>query len=302
MGLGFSLMVHLVIMAIAALVTIDFGAADVGGNQGEEVDFAILTDAELAQMQSPQVTYESFEVAPITTDAMRIDLLSDQNSEDSIDELADSIAPSLNPGGGSLTSIDSSTGSAGAGTGDGASFFGLEATGRRFAYIVDISGSMNTLNAAGTFTRWDQTRSELIRSISALDEHVQFSIMLYSSNAIAIFGQGNWMEATQTNKILAAKSLLEFGPNGGTKPIEGFQMVFDLEPEADAIYFMTDGLFDTDIPAQVKALNRRELIPIHTILFGVLANPDDAQAAMNMMRNIARNSGGKFTHIREVRP
>lgn len=302
MGLGFSLMVHLVIMAIAALVTIDFGAADVGGNQGEEVDFAILTDAELAQMQSPQVSYESFEVAPIATDAMRIDLLSDQNSEDSIDELADSIAPSLNPGGGSLTSIDSSTGSAGAGTGDGASFFGLEASGRRFAYIVDISGSMNTLNSAGTFTRWDQTRSELIRSISALDENVQFSIMLYSSNAIAIFGQGNWMEATQTNKILAAKSLLEFGPNGGTKPIEGFQMVFDLDPEADAIYFMTDGLFDTDIPAQVKALNRRELIPIHTILFGVLTNPDDAQAALNMMRNIARNSGGKFTHIREVRP
>jgi hypothetical protein len=119
MGLGFSILIHLVILAIAAIVTIDFGAADVGGNQGDDVDFAILTDAELAQMQSPKVAYESFEVAPIATDAARVDLLSDQNNEDSIDELADSIAPTLNPGGGSLMSIDTSTGSAGAGTGDG---------------------------------------------------------------------------------------------------------------------------------------------------------------------------------------
>lgn len=302
MGLGFSLIVHLIILAIAAIVTIDFGAADVGGNQGDDVDFAILTDAELAQMQSPEVSYESFEVAPIATDAARVDLLSDQNNEDSIDELADSIAPTLNPGGGSLTSIDTSTGSAGAGTGDGASFFGLEASGRRFAYIVDISGSMNTLDANGMFTRWDQTRSELIRSVSNLDENAQFSIMLYSSNAVAIFGQGNWTQATQSNKVLASRTLLGFDPNGGTKPLAGFQMVFDLDPEADAVYFMTDGLFETEIPQQVRALNRRELIPIHTILFGVLANPDDAQAALNMMRLIARQSGGKFTHVREVRP
>lgn len=302
MGLGFSILIHLVILAIAAIVTIDFGAADVGGNQGDDVDFAILTDAELAQMQSPKVAYESFEVAPIATDAARVDLLSDQNNEDSIDELADSIAPTLNPGGGSLMSIDTSTGSAGAGTGDGASFFGLEATGRRFAYIVDISGSMNTLDASGAFTRWDQTRSELIRSISNLDEHAQFCVMLYSSNAIAIFGQGNWTQANQSNKVLAARTLLGFNPNGGTKPLAGFEMVFDLDPTTDAIYFMTDGLFDTEIPGQVRSLNRRELVPIHTILFGELANQDDAQAALNMMRNIARQSGGKFTHVREIRP
>jgi hypothetical protein len=302
MGLGISIVIHLVILAIAAIVTIDFGSADVGGNKGDEVDFAILTDAELAQMQSPEVSYESFEVAPVATDAARVDLLSDQNYEDSIDELADSIAPTLNPGGGSLTSIDTSTGSAGAGTGDGASFFGLEASGRRFAYIVDISGSMNTLGANGAFTRWDQTRSELIRSVSNLDENAQFCIMLYSSNAIAIFGQGNWTQATQSNKVLASRTLFGFDPNGGTKPLAGFEMVFDLDPQSDAIYFMTDGLFETEIPLQVRALNRRELVPIHTILFGELANPDDAQAALNMMRLIARHSGGKFTHVREVRP
>lgn len=302
MGLGFSLLIHLVITIIAALVTIDFGYADAGGNKGDDVDFAVLTDAELNQMQSPKVSYESFEVAPVPTEALRVDLLSDEQSEDSVDELADSIAPNLNPGGGSLTSIDATTGSAGAGTGDGASFFGLEAQGRRFAYIVDISGSMNTLNASGTLTRWDQTRSELIRSIDALDEHAYYAVVLYSSNAIAVFGQGVWTQANAGNKLLTARTLLEFSPNGSTKPVAGFELIYKLDPESDAIYFMTDGVFDTDVPARIKSMNRRDLIPIHTILFGEPANQTDATAALNMMRLIARNSGGKFTHVREVGP
>ena len=302
MGLLFSLSIHLVIMLIAALVTVDFGFADSGGNSGDEVDFAILTDAELAEMQSPKVTQESFEVATIPTEAMRIDLLSDHNTEDSVDELADSIAPDLNPGGGSLTSIDSSTGAAGAGTGDGASFFGLEATGRRFAYIVDISGSMDDPTGSGAFSRWELTRSELIRSIEALDEHAQFAVMLYSSNAIAVFGQGNWTEASEGNKMLASSTLFGFEPGGSTRPLGGFQLVFKLEPECDAIYFMTDGLFGTDIPDQVRQLNRRHLIPVHTILFGELPSQISSQTALDMMREIARDSGGKFTHVREGRP
>lgn len=302
MGLAFSVAVHLIIMLIAAIVTIDFGYADAGGAQGDEVDFAVLTDADLAEMQSPRVTEESFEVAAIPTEAMQIDLLAENSTEDSIDELADSIAPSLDPGGGALTSIDSSTGSAGAGTGDGASFFGLEAQGRRFAYIVDISGSMNTLTAEGVFTRWELTRSELIRSIDALDPRAQFAIVLYSSNAIAVFGQGNWTEATNGNKRLAASSLLGFDPGGGTDPLDGFDLIFELDPECDAIYLMTDGVFSTDVPAQIRQLNRRDLIPIHTVLFGEPANKREATAAINMMNDIARSSGGKFTHVREGRP
>ncbi len=302
MGLGFSIGVHLIIMLIAALVTVDFGNADAGGNSGDEVDFAVLTSSDLAQMQSPKLNQESFEVAVNPTEAIRADLLSDASNEDSVDELADSIAPSLSPGGGSLTSIDSSTGSAGAGTGDGASFFGLEAEGRNFAYIVDISGSMNTLTERGINTRWELTRSELIRSIDALDNRAEFSVVLYSSNAIAVFGQGIWTQASPPNKRLASGTLLGFEPNGGTRPHAGFLLTFNLDPEPDAIYFMTDGLFDVDVPNQIKQLNRRTLVPIHTILFGELADQREAQAALNMMQSIARNSGGKFTHIRDGRP
>lgn len=303
MGLGISLLIHLLILLLAALITIDFGFADAGGNRGDDVDFAVLTQADLAQTSSPKIEFESFEVATIQDDSvLEIDLLSDSNTDQSVNDLADSIAPSLNPGGGSLTSIDATTGSAGAGTGEGASFFGLEAQGRRFAYIVDISGSMNALTGDGESTRWELTRAELLRSISGLDQNADFYIVLYSSNPISLFGNTQWVRAEPASKRLAGSGLFGISPTGGTKPIPAFHQVFALEPEPDAIYFMTDGLVETDVPALVRQMNRREDIPIHCILFGALASATDARAAENMLTNIAKHSGGKFTHIREGTP
>ncbi len=303
MGIGISVLIHLVILLIASLITIDFGFGDAGGGDVGEVDFAVITSADLAQMSSPRIEFESFEVA-VTPNEMvvEIDLLADAGSEQSVNELADSIAPSLNPGGGSLTSIDATTGSAGAGAGDGASFFGLEAQGRRFAYIVDVSGSMNALSGQGDMTRWELTRAELLRSISGLDGNADFFVVLYSNDPILLFGNTEWIRAEPKSKRLAGTGLFGISPTGGTKPIAAFSEVFALDPEPDAIYFMTDGLVETDVPALIRQMNRRERIPIHSILFGQLANTHDAKAAENMLRNIAKRSGGKFTHIKEGRP
>jgi VWA domain-containing protein len=303
MGLMISVAVHLVILLLAALITIDFGFGDAGGGDAGEVDFAVIVSSDLAQTSSPKLEFESFEVAITPNESVvEIDLLSDSSTDQSVNELADSIAPSLDPGGGSLTSIDANTGSAGAGTGDGASFFGLEAQGRRFAYIVDVSGSMNSLTGDGEMTRWELTRAELLRSISGLDKNIEFFIVLYSSTPISLFGNTKWVQADMKSKRLVGTGLFGITPAGGTKPIAAFSRVFSLDPEPDAIYFMTDGLVETDVPAQIRQMNRRKLIPIHCILFGELGNTNDSQAAKNMLTNIAKNSGGKFTHIKEGRP
>ena len=303
MGLMISVGVHLVILLLAALITIDFGFGDAGGGDAGEVDFAVIVSSDLAQTSSPKLEFESFEVAITPNESVvEIDLLSDSSTDQSVNELADSIAPSLEPGGGSLTSIDANTGSAGAGTGDGASFFGLEAQGRRFAYIVDVSGSMNSLTGDGEMTRWELTRAELLRSISGLDKNIEFFIVLYSSTPISLFGNTKWVQADMKSKRLVGTGLFGITPAGGTKPMAAFSRVFSLDPEPDAIYFMTDGLVETDVPAQIRQMNRRKLIPIHCILFGELGNANDSQAAKNMLTNIAKNSGGKFTHIKEGRP
>ncbi|MBL4699262.1 MAG: hypothetical protein JKX70_10555 [Phycisphaerales bacterium] len=303
MGVGISVLIHLVILLIAAIITIDFGFADAGGRGEDDVDFAVLTQADLAQTSSPKIEFESFEVAITPLDSVvEIDLLADTSDDQSVNDLADSIAPSLSPGGGSLTSIDATTGSAGAGTGDGASFFGLEAQGRRFAYIVDVSGSMNALTGDGESTRWELTRAELLRSITGLDEVADFFVVLYSSNPISLFGNTKWVRAEPSSKRLAGTGLFVISPAGGTKPIPAFSQVFSLDPEPDAIYFMTDGLVENDVPALIRQMNRRELIPIHCILFGELGDPNNARGAKNKLTNIAKHSGGKFTHIKEGTP
>jgi len=303
MGLAISVGIHLIILLMAALITVDFGFADAGGGNLDEVDFAVLTSADLAMTSSPKVEFESFEVAITPNDSViEIDLMSDTSTDQSVDDLADSIAPSLNPGGGSLTSIDATTGSAGAGTGDGASFFGLEAQGRRFAYIVDVSGSMNSMTGDGELTRWELTRAELLRSISGLDENADFYVVLYSSNPISLFGNTKWVKASRKNNRLAGSGLFGISPTGGTLPIPAFDMVFALEPEPDAIYFMTDGLVESDVPAMIRQMNRRTQIPVHCILFGELPNAYNAQLAQSIMSNIAKYSGGKFTQIKEGTP
>lgn len=303
MGVGISLLIHLAILLIAAIITIDFGFADSGGGDGEDVDFAVITQADLAQTSSPKIEFESFEVA-ITPNEMvvEIDLLSDVGQDQSVSDLAESIAPSLNPGGGSLTSIDVSNGSAGAGSGEGASFFGLEAQGRRFAYIVDVSGSMNAPTGDGESTRWDLTRAEILRSINGLEENIDFYVVLYSSVPYPLFGNTQWIRADTSNKRSAGSALFGIAPAGGTKPVPAFSQVFSLDPEPDAIYFMTDGLIGTQAPAEIRGMNRKNRIPIHCILFGNLGNNNDAKAAKNMLSNIAKYSGGKFTHISEGTP
>ncbi len=302
-GIMVSVLVHLVITIIAALITINFGVANAGSDGDAGVEFAVLTQSELASTSSPNIEFESFEVAITPNESVvEIDMLTDSGTDQSVDDLADSIAPSLNPGGGSLTSIDASTGSSGAGTGDGASFFGLEAQGRRFAYIVDISGSMDTLLGDGELSRWDMTRYELMRSVDGLDQVADFYIVLFSGGPISLFGTPEWIQANPTNKSTAGTGLEGITPGGGTKPASSFEDVFALDPRPDAIYFMTDGLVPSDVPDLVLQMNRGHDIPIHCILFGNLQNLNDARNAKLMLRSIAKYSGGKFTHIQGNNP
>ncbi len=298
-GLGGSILIHLLIVLIAALVTVRFSFGDAGGGAGEGVEFAVLQDSSLAQDTSPVLTTERTAVeTSLSESVIRLDLLADQAQERSVDDLSESIAPALDPGGGGLTALDSETGSSGAGSGEGSSFFGLEAKGRRFAYIVDISGSMSAMVSDGQ-SRWDQTRIELSRSIRALEANSEFHVQLFSSGSASLFGVNAWSKATPSNKRLATDALLLVSPTGGTEPLPGFETVFRLEPKPDAIYFMSDG----EVPdaggfvAALRQMNGRRPVPINCILFGDAGGGDALQRVENMMKNIARQSGGRYIRV-----
>lgn len=304
-GLIGSALIHLIVVLIASLISVQFNFADAGGTgQTEGVEFALLDNATTAQDASSLIT-EPREVVDTTNTLSNMDLnlLSESGQERSVDDLSESIAPSLDPGGGSLTSIDDSTGSAGAGSGGGASFFGLEAKGTRFAYIVDVSSSMHSTGNS-TLSRWDLTRNELVRSLRTLEPNASFHVQLYSSGSRSLFGTNEWMPASPANKRLASDGLAATDPNGATNPVPAFDAVFRLEPKPDAIYYMTDGEVSdaAGFSAFVRDLNRADRIPVHCILFGDAGSDDARQRVEALMRNIARQSGGRFTHIKDGRP
>lgn len=298
-GLGISVLVHLLLLLIAVLVRIDYGFADAGGGGADPVEFAILSQADLNEQTAVDV--DEIEFSEIVSESMvDLNLLTEVGVEQSVSDLADAMAPELDSGGGSISDVDVRTGASGAGSGEGASFFGIEASGQRFAYIVDRSGSMNTITRGGELSRWELTQIELIRSVHGLAAHSDFFVVLYSSGATPLFGGSEWIKASKNNKTSTGYAMMSSRANGGTEPVDAFAMVLALDPKPDAVYFMTDGEFSQDVPGRVSQLNTRRRVPIHCILFGQPGSPEITRRVEGMLQNMARKSRGRYQHVRDA--
>lgn len=179
----------------------------------------------------------------------------------------------------------------GGGGSGGAKFFGIEARGKRFAYLCDVSGSMDD-------ERLGALKRELQNSIDELSPGSSFSVILFNSETRIITGDG-WLEATPANKAKTRTLLRAVSSYGGTMPLPGFALLFStLRPRPDAVYFMTDGQIlerpqDEDkMVAQITALSRSgpKAVPVHCV---TLVETSSRQ----VMEKIARSTGGKYRHV-----
>ena len=175
-----------------------------------------------------------------------------------------------------------------------ASFFGVEARGSRFVYIVDTSGSMDS-------GRLVALKIALSDSISALPEQARFAVVRYSSTADSLGGSG-WWKADQASKNEALRLVTALTAGGATEPVPAFRLAFGFTPAPDAIYFMTDGKdfsneLENDIVGSVKRFMRQTSTrpTIHTISF---VDKDSE----SLMRRIARMTGGSYTHVPGLGP
>lgn len=177
------------------------------------------------------------------------------------------------------------------GAGGEARFFGVEARGSRFAFIVDVSGSMQDASRIGAL------RAALLYSIDRLLESASFCIILYSSDAVPLMG-ARWIRADEESKAAARAGINQISVGGSTNPLPGFDIAFKLKPSPDAVYFMTDGVFTKDVEDQLPGVIDRAIrsadrrVPIHCITFA-------DRGAEKLMRRIARQSGGSYTHVEE---
>lgn len=283
-GLVASLVLHAIGAIIGALVTVGHAQAGGAGGSGP-VEVATITLSEFDSLSDEALPIDLPSVGEPTAAALDEVELTDAAIAD----------PALEGAGIGELGLDSGAGDAGSGSGLGtggggggaASFFGVEARGTRFAYIVDVSGSMDTQGRIAALRR------ELSRSLQALPENALYFVAIFSDAAFPLGGRAEWTEASEAGKAWGIRNVGKLMPQGGTMPLPAFRLVFGLRPRPDAVYFMTDGEFDARVVFEVAAMNVDPKVPIHCISLG-----NDEGAAL--LRRIAEESGGTYSHVGTV--
>jgi len=287
-GFAVSLAVHFVLMALLALVLLDAPGGE-GKRYGPAVE--ISAGEKVADDSAADAWLD--ESLPDLASAVPMPEVAFQS-----DTAALSIVAAGSPSPAALSG--GSGGGAGAGEGlpmesaaaAGASFFGVEASGTRIVYIVDISGSMHHRG------KIDALKRELLESLGGLPPGSEFAVIVFSDPASTriLGGVARWRSPTGAGLASVQAAVRALSPSGGTQPLNAFRMAFTLAPKAEAIYFMTDGeLPERDaskIIGTVHQMNRTEgsVAPIHCIAFGSREGGGD-------LRRIARQSGGTFTFV-----
>ena len=167
-----------------------------------------------------------------------------------------------------------------------AAFFGVRGGGKRFVFIVDVSGSM--LGA-----KLDRLKEELTKSVRALERDAEFSIVFFAGDAQVI--DQSWMTAS-SDRDRAIQLIARQGCSGGTDPTKAFDFAFKtLSPIPDCVFFMTDGQIPPWIPDHVRALNSARIpSEIHTIVVGA---PAEEPAMRPHMERIANENHGTYTFV-----
>ncbi len=294
LGILLSLMFHVVLGIVAALVTIE--RAQAGGATGEDeiVEFAVVTEAELAQLQQAALDTPLPEIPEEALSGDLSDDPLDTPTDDRLMELLDDMGQfEASVGAGDIEGAD--IGGPGGGGGGATSFFGVEARGSRFAYIVDNSTSM-ALDPQKIL----KTKQQLNGSVQSLAENASFFVVLYSDaeRTIPLGGRKEWVEASPSNKRWARQEIADVRPFGATNPMAALRLVYSIRPAPDAIYFMTDGEFhgrDATILNQIERRNAEARIPIYCITFV-------SDESKELMEAIVEITGGSYTHVPSSQP
>ncbi len=282
-GLAISLAIHLILAIFSYFFVLDRSTIAHAGAGDEGFELAVMSEEQLSELQEAALHLAEPAVPEVPLpEVVEQDLLNAPDTSD-LASLLDPVEETGQLTGGGDLGDGSAIGSGGTGSGR-ASFFGVEAQGRRFAYILDVSGSM----AYGH--KMEAMRAALVQSIDGLEGGSQFLVVLYSGDAWPLGGRARWKDARNRDKAWARRAIAQINPSGSTNPTPAFMEVFGVRPRADAIYFMTDGEFPPRVATEVASLNAKHRIPIHCISFV-------SRASERVMRQIAAESGGSYTHI-----
>jgi hypothetical protein len=174
----------------------------------------------------------------------------------------------------------------GTGGGGGTTFFGHKASGSRFVYVLDSSGSMYDHGAIAV------AKAELMSSLAQLDAAQQFLVIFYNDAPhpmVNLQGKTQLLFATDANRTLAGQFIRAVQPDLGTRHLPALLLALSFNPEV--IFFLTDAGEPVLDAADLDRIKRQNggRTQIHTIEFGKGGN----LKVDNFLKRLAReNSGG----------
>lgn len=285
-GLAISLLIHGLGLVVSSRVMYA-----IGGRGGEVADdrpsLALTRGPELADLLAGSIEVSSpasgdLSATPAQASVEQpLDAMRDPALESSSDSTTSGTLSGAGDVGGGEGLSDGLGG--GGGGGGGASFFGVEAQGSRFVFIVDVSGSMSVGG------KIEALRAQLARSVQNLVETSSFMVYTFSDDAAPLGNSKDWVSAIDERKRWARRIIAAIPAQGGTNPINAFRSAFKLRPKPDAVYFMTDGEFDPNVADEVARLNTGRS-PIHCIAFAT-------RESEPVMKRIASQSKGTYTFV-----
>ena len=174
-----------------------------------------------------------------------------------------------------------------------ASFFGAQADGNRFVFVIDSSGSMRG-------PRWESLCKELIRAIQSLSPDQDFFVISFDSMAHPMFGaappKGKFLKAVEKNVDRIQNWLRSIKHGSQTFPSSAVGIAMKLEP--DAVFLLSDGEINDSTVEDLRMWNRKKdddgevkvMVPIHTVLL-------HSQIGFATLETIAKENGGTFTPV-----
>lgn len=274
-GLSISLLAHAVGLLVFGSLVVGPGGSGATGADAPEIELAIATNEQLAELEQGSPGADAPGSTALKPARPLSDVLTELRTQDvttSATVPSELIGTVANPdaaviGGGSV----------------GAEFFGIEARGNRFAYVVDLSGSMDG-------ARLETLKRELLNSVEALPERAKFIVVTYNDSAAILGGRTSWSPASSGAKRWLRVHAIDLGAIGGTHPATAFKLLRRLGTAPDAVFFMTDGDFDEANRLEVLRIQRELGVPIHAVTL-------DSRTGESAMQEIARVSGGTYRHV-----
>lgn len=174
-----------------------------------------------------------------------------------------------------------------------AEFFGIQASGNNFVFVVDSSSSMRG-------TKWSRCCRELILSIKRLSPEQSYYIFFFDQEIHLMFNQRPdeiaLIPATPRNSTRLQRWMGSFDLGPSTMPMRAVRYALSMKP--DAVFLLSDGEFQDDTVAFMRVANLiREgdrVFPetvVHTICFR-------SPAGAGTLKMIADEHGGTFRFVK----